>query len=207
MNDDIHVLLVDDDRAIVHLISESLKDEGYKVTSAYNGQEALDIIRQDRQEFAILILDIMMPGMDGLELCRQIRAKFAAPILLLSGKDREFDKVIGLEIGADDYVTKPFMIGELVSRVKAHIRRDRRNQLRRSDKDGILAFDNLLINKVTFEVYKNEERIPYRQKNFKYSYTWRNIAAAYCPVSKFTMRFGGTENTGISIRLPYISRT
>ncbi|MFC0215181.1 response regulator transcription factor [Paenibacillus chartarius] len=162
-----HVLIVDDDRAIVHLIAESLKVEGYKVTTAHNGQDALHILENNRNGFSLLILDIMMPGMDGLEVCRQIRSRFTAPIVLLSGKDRELDRVIGLEIGADDYVTKPFLIGELVSRVKAHIRREQRNVQRQGKQDSVLSFENLMINKETFEVYKYEERVMLSTKEFQ----------------------------------------
>jgi DNA-binding response OmpR family regulator len=163
-----HILVVDDDRAVVHLIAESLKEEGFKVTTAHTGEDALAIIQKAGESFSLLILDIIMPGVDGLEVCRQIRSRFSAPILLLSGRDRELDRVIGLEIGADDYVTKPFLIGELVSRVKAHIRREQRSAARAaSGSSSVLTFGHLLINKDTYEVYKFEERVMLSTKEFQ----------------------------------------
>jgi DNA-binding response OmpR family regulator len=151
----------------VDLITEILKNEGYRVTTAYNGKDALDLILRDDREFDMLILDVMMPGIGGLELCRQIRAQVAAPILLLSGKDRESDRVIGLEIGADDYVTKPFLALELVSRVKAHIRRDRRNRSAKAVTGGIVSFGNLVIHKDRFELYIENEKVPLSTKEFQ----------------------------------------
>ncbi|TVY08302.1 response regulator transcription factor [Paenibacillus cremeus] len=166
MNNLIHILIVDDDPDIAQLIAHSLKSEGYQITVCHSGKEALVLMR-NHAEYTLLILDIVMPEIDGLEVCRQIRAQFEGPIVLLSGKDRELDKVIGLEIGADDYVTKPFMIGELVSRIKAHLRREQRSAQRRSSASGILSFQHLLINKNTFEVYKNAERVLLTTKEFQ----------------------------------------
>ncbi|WP_248927326.1 response regulator transcription factor [Paenibacillus hamazuiensis] len=161
-----HILVVDDDPAIVYLISESLKEENYSVLTAFSGREALEIIA--KSDISLLILDIMMPEMDGLEVCRTIRSRFAAPIILLSGKDRSLDKVIGLEIGADDYVTKPFHIGELVSRVKAHLRREERGKgERQPTPPAVINFKNLRINKDTFEVYRHSERIELSTKEFQ----------------------------------------
>ncbi|WP_223068311.1 response regulator transcription factor [Paenibacillus caui] len=115
------ILVVDDDRDIVRLISDSLQYEQFSVIPAYSGQDALNTV--EREDIDFMILDIMMPGLDGLEVCRKVRRKFNVPILILSARDRDIDKVIGLEIGADDYMTKPFSLEELTSRVKAHFRK------------------------------------------------------------------------------------
>lgn len=101
------ILAVDDDRDIVHLITEGFRYESsFEVIPAYTGEEALKIVNSRPVDF--VILDIMLPGLDGMETCRRIRQQHTVPILLLSVRDRELDKVIGLEIGADDYLTKPF---------------------------------------------------------------------------------------------------
>ncbi|OBZ14742.1 DNA-binding response regulator [Bacillus sp. FJAT-27264] len=115
------ILVVDDDRDIVRLITDGLKYEQFDVIAAYSGNQALDYIRLHNIDF--VILDIMMPGMDGLEVCRVIREQHNTPILFLSARDREMDKIIGLEIGADDYMTKPFSLHELTSRIKANFRK------------------------------------------------------------------------------------
>lgn len=114
------VMVVDDDRDIVRLITDGLRYEQFDVLPAYSGKEALELMERQRVDY--LILDIMMPGMDGLEVCRTVRRRYNTPILMLSARDRDMDKVIGLEIGADDYMTKPFSVQELTSRVKAHFR-------------------------------------------------------------------------------------
>lgn len=118
------MLIVDDDREIVRLIADSLAFAGFRACCAYSGQEAIEKLEKEPVDF--LILDVMMPRMDGLEVCRRIRQHYTIPILLLSAKDRDLDKIIGLELGADDYMTKPFSVEELMSRVKAHLRKQER---------------------------------------------------------------------------------
>ena len=115
------VLVVDDDKEIVELLEFYLKNEGYKVYKGYDGEEALRII--DQQSIDLLVLDVMMPKLDGLEVCRKIRDTKNIPILMLSAKVEDMDKIIGLTTGADDYMEKPFNPLELVARVKALIRR------------------------------------------------------------------------------------
>ncbi len=119
--DDIKILVVDDDKEIVELIKIHLSSEGYKIIKAYNGYDALRAI--DNNKIHLAILDIMMPGIDGLELCRQIRKKMNIPILMLSARSEDIDKIIGLSTGADDYISKPFNPLELVARVKSQLRR------------------------------------------------------------------------------------
>jgi DNA-binding response OmpR family regulator len=115
------ILLVDDEHSVQKLLAYPLRKEGYEVVSAMNGQEALDSFRD--QTFDLVVLDVMLPKVDGFEVCRQLRARSSVPIIMLTAKDEEFDKVLGLELGADDYITKPFSVREFRSRVKAVLRR------------------------------------------------------------------------------------
>jgi DNA-binding response OmpR family regulator len=123
------ILLVDDERAIQTLLSYPLQKDGYDVVCASDGREALS--RFDDGQYDLVVLDVMMPRLDGLEVCRRMRAKSTVPIIMLTARAEEVDKVVGLELGADDYITKPFSLREFRSRVKAALRRStwaRRNQ-------------------------------------------------------------------------------
>ena len=115
------ILVVDDEAAIRETVGYALRGEGYDVSDAADGEEALEAARSNG--FDVLILDLMLPKLSGVEVCRRLRAESDVPILLLTAKDAEVDRVLGLEAGADDYVTKPFSMAELVSRVRAILRR------------------------------------------------------------------------------------
>jgi DNA-binding response OmpR family regulator len=115
------ILLVDDEESIQTLLTYPLRKEGYEVVSARDGREALD--RFAEGGFDLVVLDVMMPRLDGIEVCRRLRARSQVPIIMLTARDDEVDKVLGLEIGADDYITKPFSVREFRSRVKATLRR------------------------------------------------------------------------------------
>lgn len=115
------ILVVDDERPIADILQFNLKKEGYEVQCAYDGDTAVDMVEEMQPD--LVLLDIMLPGRDGMEVCREIRKKYEMPIIMLTAKDSEIDKVLGLELGADDYVTKPFSTRELTARVKANLRR------------------------------------------------------------------------------------
>jgi DNA-binding response OmpR family regulator len=115
------ILLVDDEQAILTLLSYPLRKEGYEVVRAADGREAL--ARFAESSFDLVVLDVMMPKLDGLEVCRKLRSRSTVPIIMLTAKTEEIDKVVGLELGADDYITKPFSMREFRSRVKAVLRR------------------------------------------------------------------------------------
>ena len=115
------ILLVDDEQSIQALLSYPLRKDGYEVVQAIDGREALD--RFGESEFDLVVLDVMLPGIDGLEVCRRIRSRSSVPIIMLTARVEEIDKVLGLELGADDYITKPFSVREFRSRVKAALRR------------------------------------------------------------------------------------
>lgn len=115
------ILVVDDDRKIVDLVRLYLEKDGYRVLVAYDGLEALQIARQRRPE--LILLDLMLPGMDGLEVCRSLQSESDAPIIMLTARTTDEDKLVGLELGADDYIAKPFNPREVVARVRAVLRR------------------------------------------------------------------------------------
>jgi two-component system, OmpR family, response regulator len=121
MPDSPTILLVDDEDALQKLLTYPLEREGYRVVAARDGQEALDRFASEQPD--LVVLDIMLPKIDGLEVCKRLRAKSTVPIIMLTARDDELDKVVGLELGADDYITKPFSIREFRSRVRALLRR------------------------------------------------------------------------------------
>jgi DNA-binding response OmpR family regulator len=115
------ILLVDDEQSIQTLLSYPLRKEGYQVVQATDGRQALE--RFDEQSFDLVVLDLMLPKVDGLEVCRRLRGRSSVPIIMLTARSDEIDKVVGLELGADDYITKPFSLREFSSRIKAALRR------------------------------------------------------------------------------------
>jgi len=117
------ILIVDDEKKMVKMLSAALENEGYVTVEAFDGETALELLREERPD--LVVLDIMMPRLDGFEFCRRVRGKSAAPIIILSAKLEEADKLLGLELGADDYMTKPFSPRELVARIRAVLRRYR----------------------------------------------------------------------------------
>lgn len=165
------ILVVDDDHDIVKLITKSLRFEQFETIPAYSGKEALSILNENHIDF--VVLDIMMPEMDGLEVCRNIRSNYNIPILFLSARDTDIDKIIGLEIGADDYMTKPFSIQELASRIKAHFRKADRlyrewsENRQETDINTQVYISPLVLNDRTFEAYLNNQKIDLSTKEFQ----------------------------------------
>ncbi len=129
------ILLVDDEQSIQTLLSYPLRKDGYDVVQATDGQQALD--RFAEQPFDLVVLDLMLPRLDGLEVCRRLRARSSVPIIMLTARSEELDKVVGLETGADDYITKPFSMREFRSRVRAALRRSEMS--RSADESGVEA--------------------------------------------------------------------
>jgi len=167
---DINILIADDDKEIAELIAIHLKEEGYGVTKVSDGQEAIDAI--ESQIYDLVILDIMMPKMDGYEVINHIRQKHNMPIIFLSAKTSDFDKVQGLIIGADDYMTKPFTPIELVARVNAQLRRfiKLNNYRVNRDKETNLDYGGLTISLDERSVYIYSERIELTPKEFDILY-------------------------------------
>jgi two-component system, OmpR family, response regulator len=137
------ILLVDDEDAVRTVLAFPLERDGYEVVQAADGEEALE--KFDAQPVDLVVLDIMLPRLDGLEVCKRLRAKSTVPIIMLTARDDELDKVIGLELGADDYITKPFSIREFRSRVRALLRRSRAPHVADSGDDERIELDGLVI--------------------------------------------------------------
>lgn len=157
-------MIVDDDESITTLISDSLTDEGFSVVVLHDGQSALSALSEN--SYRLILLDIMLPGMDGLQICRKIRDKTECPIVFITAKSSTVDRIVGLEIGGDDYITKPFAVEELVARVKAHLRRDNRRLC--SDKDAsIQVLGDLVIYPDQYELRKGAERIDLSKREFQ----------------------------------------
>jgi DNA-binding response OmpR family regulator len=133
------ILLVDDEQAVQTLLTYPLRKDGYDVVSAHDGREALD--RFTEQRFDLVVLDVMLPKLDGIEVCRRLRSRSQVPIIMLTAKTDEIDKVLGLEIGADDYITKPFSVREFRSRVRAALRRSEMIRGRATAAEPIVAGD------------------------------------------------------------------
>lgn len=153
------ILIVDDETMMTELLTDHLRDCGYDTFAANSAKEALALLHRQPD---LIILDINMPGMDGLELCRSIRAHVRCPILFLTARITEQDKINGLQYGGDDYITKPFSLNELSARVEAHLRRDRRSMGR----PLILASDELMVNLSERIVAWHGEEIPFSRREF-----------------------------------------
>ncbi|HHU17060.1 MAG TPA: response regulator transcription factor [Clostridiales bacterium] len=160
------ILIVDDEKAINDLIRSYIIKEGFLPLSAYTGKDALAIIEDEQPD--LIILDIMLPDIEGTDLSLQIRRKTNVPILFLSCKSEEIDKIIALSAGGDDYMTKPFFPGELIARIKAHLRRQQSsNILKQTEEDNqIFEISGLTVNMLTREVFVNEELVNLTAKEF-----------------------------------------
>lgn len=169
-------MIVDDNQEIFELLQDILENEGYKVVWAENGEQALSKLGAGNLPNLIL-LDIMMPHMSGYELCAQIRREWDMPVIFLSAKGKPVDKVVGLEIGADDYITKPFDAEELLARIRAHLRRYERIRKQTIDEQPqkesttpsitVLRFKGLDIHKETYSIYIGEQKVELSTKEFQ----------------------------------------
>ena len=151
------ILVGDDDKNICELLRLYLEKEDFATVLAFDGKQAVDSFDAEKPD--LVLLDIMMPRMDGWEACRRIRAKKETPIIMLTAKGETFDKVLGLELGADDYIVKPFDTKEVLARIKAVLRRSGRAPQTSSSSDGSLVFDNLVVNITKYELKVRDEII------------------------------------------------
>lgn len=153
------VLVVDDEKNIVDIIKFNLKKEGYDVVTASDGQEG--ILKAHMENPDLILLDIMMPNVDGYEACRKIREKFDTPIIMLTARAEEVDKVLGFELGADDYVTKPFGVRELMARVKANLRKKapKAPETKAAESKNVIKFNDLTIDTDLYEVRKKGQTV------------------------------------------------
>ncbi|MCI1986298.1 MAG: response regulator YycF [Lactobacillus sp.] len=161
------ILVVDDEKPISDIVKFNLTKEGYTVVTAYDGEEALAKVEEENPD--LILLDLMLPKIDGLEVARQVRKDRDTPIIMLTAKDSEIDKVLGLELGADDYVTKPFSNRELVARVKANLRRQTANAQAQEpdDENKDLTVGDLTIHPDAYTVSKRGEKIELTNREFE----------------------------------------
>ena len=166
-------LVVDDEKPISDIIKFNLKKEGYDVYTAYDGEEALQKVEEVNPD--LILLDLMLPKIDGLEVAREVRKTHNMPIIMVTAKDAEIDKVLGLEMGADDYVTKPFSNRELVARVKANLRRQSATMAEaqaaeEESKNNDIAIGDLVIHPDAYVVSKRGEKIELTHREFELLY-------------------------------------
>ncbi len=160
------ILVIEDEKPISDIIKFNLEKEGFEMITAYDGLEGLSLARS--VEVDLILLDIMLPGMDGFEVCKKVREQSNVPIIMATAKAEEVDKVLGLEFGADDYITKPFSIRELTARIKANIRRTAMpiQQMQNDTAKQSIQSGNLLIDLLKYEVSKSGEVIPLTVREF-----------------------------------------
>ena len=158
------ILITDDDTDISMLVADALQDENFETVVKNSALDALKYIEENKNDLSLIILDIMMPHMSGLEICRKVRDEVSCPIIIISAKSKTMDTVLGLEMGADDYIAKPFVVDELVARVKAHLRRENRNDYSQND---IIKIGEIEIRCDSFEVFKAGEQVPFSTREFQ----------------------------------------
>ena len=159
-----NILLVDDDVSILLLVSDVLEENGMNVVTARSGEEAVRLM--EGQSFDLILLDIMMKGLSGLDVCRKIRSRVSCPILFISAKDSVKDIVAGLDLGADDYLTKPFVLEELVARIQAHLRRQMRSDPRRASA-GPIQIGGIRMEPEEMRVTRNGVEVPLSTREFE----------------------------------------
>lgn len=174
------ILVVDDEQPIADILKFNLEKEGYEVICAFDGGTAVELALSEKPD--LILLDLMLPVKDGMDVCREVRAHLQTPIIMLTAKDSEIDKVLGLELGADDYVTKPFSNRELLARVKAHLRRQHKTAAlvaaggqggepaeAEAEKQGLKIF-NLFIDQDMYIVYKDGEPLDLTHREYELVY-------------------------------------
>nr|WP_301553605.1 response regulator YycF [Desulfuribacillus alkaliarsenatis] len=158
-----HILVVDDEKPIADILKFSLEKEGYQVDVSYDGASALSKLKAT--QYDLVLLDIMLPEKDGFQVCKEVRQVSSLPIIMLTAKDAEVDKVLGLELGADDYITKPYSTRELLARVKANLRRYQGNGS--SNAANILQIADLVIDLSMYQVKKKQQVIELTHREFE----------------------------------------
>jgi len=186
------ILIVDDDAEIRKVIGIYLENEGYEILKAENGEQALKLIAEN--EVALVLLDIMMPGMNGTDVCMKIREDSIMPIIFLSAKSEDLDKIQGLASGADDYITKPFNAMELIARVKSQVRRYTRYTTQSRTPKNIIEIGNLTINTDTREVFVDDNDIRLTPKEFDILELLANNKGMVFSIAKIYERVWGEDS-------------
>lgn len=158
-----NILIIEDEKPIAEIVKFNLEKEDYKVSIAYDGEDGLHKALTFNPD--LILLDVMLPKLDGFQICRKIRETSMVPILMLTAKEEEVDKVLGLEMGADDYITKPFGMRELMARVKANLRRNENNGSK--NKEGLLSAGSITIDFSKYEVKKNDKIVELTSREFE----------------------------------------
>jgi DNA-binding response OmpR family regulator len=158
------ILIVEDDRNLLDTLKYNLRKEGFEVVTAVDGAEALDVARREKPD--LVILDIMLPKLSGFEVCRILRKETTTPILMLTAKDEEVDKIVGLEIGADDYVTKPFSMRELLARVGAMLRRRKITEMQPGPREALLRVGDIEVDIARHKASKGATMLALTPKEF-----------------------------------------
>jgi len=158
------ILVIEDEAPIVEILKFNLTKSGYRVLTAFDGEEGYRLALSEKPD--LILLDVMLPRMDGFEVCKKVREKQSTPIIMLTARDEEVDKVLGLELGADDYCTKPFSVRELMARVKANIRRTAADAPV-GDNSDVIVFQNLTVNPSRYEVSKDGKVIDLTLREFE----------------------------------------
>jgi two-component system alkaline phosphatase synthesis response regulator PhoP len=190
----IHVLVVDDEQPIVELVASYLIAEGFEVSRAYDGPTALSLCRSIRP--TLIVLDVMLPGIDGIEICRQLHQENSPYVLMLTARTDEVDKLIGLSVGADDYLTKPFSPRELVARVKAILRRSRK-MLVQTPMRHSLQFESVVIDPERREVWCNESLVELTPREFDLFYALACTPGRVFSRDELLQRVWGEDFDGI----------
>lgn len=159
------ILIIEDEKKIARFLELELKYEGYDVDIAYDGRVGYE--KGINEEFDLVILDLMLPLLSGIEVCRRIRQQSNIPIIMLTAKDDISDKVMGLDMGANDYMTKPFAIEELLARIRVHLKNKHQNQDKLNENNDLLQTENLILDKSKYKVTYNNEIIQLTKKEFE----------------------------------------
>lgn len=186
------ILVVDDEPVIMESLAYSLRREGYNVSVTPNGIDALELF--DRVQPDLVILDIMLPGMDGLEVCRRLRARSSVPIIMLTARSDEVDKILGLEIGADDYLPKPFSFRELLARIHSLQRRLALDK--QSDSANVFRIGNLSVDIVSRRVLKNRQEVQLSTREFDLLYFLVSQAGRACSRQELLNQVWGEDWSG-----------
>ena len=162
------MLIADDNKQITSILSNYARKEGFEPIVALDGEEALRLFRDNEADIAMVLLDVMMPKMDGFEVCRQLRAKSLVPVIMVTARGEDFEKIMGLDIGADDYIIKPFSAGEVMARVRAILRR---MQPREEVNRNTYSYDNLVIDLDKYAVTVGGEEVALTKKEVELLWT------------------------------------
>jgi len=187
-----NILLVDDEPTIIDSLTYSLRREGFEVTTAMDGVQALELFNSSRPD--LVILDIRLPGIDGLEVCRKLRARSPVPIIMLTALGNELDRVVGLEVGADDYLPKPFSFRELLARIRSVLRRIELDQ--RSGKSGALQIGSLSADATSRRVFKGDKEIQLSAREFELLITLMGQAGRAVSRDELISRVWGGDWSG-----------